>query len=34
MEHTLSFATWFWLTVPMVSVVILSIITYFTESKE
>ena len=31
MEHSLSAATWFWLIVPMAAVVILSVITYFTE---
>ena len=31
MEHSLSFSTWFWLIVPMTAVLILSIITYFTE---
>lgn len=30
---SLSAATWFWLLVPMLSVVLLSIITYFTERK-
>ncbi len=33
MEHTLSTATWFWLVVPMTIVVILSIITFFTEQR-
>jgi hypothetical protein len=33
-QHSLSFATWFWLIVPMTTVVILSLITYFTETKE
>jgi hypothetical protein len=33
MEHTLSTATWFWLVVPMSVVVILSIITFFTEQR-
>ena len=28
MEHALSFATWFWLIVPMSAVVVLSLITY------
>lgn len=28
MEHTLSFATWFWLIVPMSTVVLLSLVTY------
>ncbi len=28
MEHALSFATWFWLIVPMSAVVALSLITY------
>lgn len=28
MEHALSFATWFWLIVPMSAVVLLSLITY------
>lgn len=28
MEYSLSFATWFWLLVPMSAVVILSLITY------
>jgi hypothetical protein len=28
MEHALSFATWFWLVVPMCAVVLLSLITY------
>jgi hypothetical protein len=28
MEHSLSFATWFWLIVPMSTVVVLSLITY------
>lgn len=35
MEQTsLSFATWFWLLVPMLGVVILSIVTYFIESRK
>ena len=33
MEHTLSASTWFWLVVPMTAVVILSLITFFTERK-
>lgn len=28
MEHSLSFATWFWLIVPMSGIVLLSLITY------
>ena len=28
MEHALSFATWFWLIVPMGGVVLLSLVTY------
>lgn len=28
MEHALSFATWFWLIVPMSAVVLLSLVTY------
>lgn len=28
MEHSLSFATWFWLIVPMCAVLVLSFITY------
>lgn len=28
MEHSLSFATWFWLVVPMSGIVLLSVITY------
>jgi hypothetical protein len=28
MEHALSFATWFWLIVPMCTVVLLSLVTY------
>ncbi|MGM0587583.1 MAG: hypothetical protein ACQETE_04140 [Bacteroidota bacterium] len=31
---SLSAATWFWLLVPMLSVVLLSVITYFTERKQ
>jgi hypothetical protein len=31
MEHALSFDTWFWLIVPMATVVVLSVITFFTE---
>ncbi|SDI41662.1 hypothetical protein SAMN05216352_107186 [Alteribacillus bidgolensis] len=31
MEHALTGATWFWLLVPMPLLIILSIITYFTE---
>jgi hypothetical protein len=34
MEQTsLSFAAWFWLLVPMLGVVMLSIVTYFIETK-
>lgn len=28
MEHALSFATWFWLIVPMSAVLVLSLVTY------
>ncbi|WP_372878119.1 hypothetical protein [Pseudomonas sp.] len=28
MEHALSFATWFWLIVPMGGIVLLSLVTY------
>lgn len=28
MEHSLSIATWFWLLVPMIGVMVLSLITY------
>ncbi len=31
MEYALSFGTWFWLIVPMTMVVVLSVITFFTE---
>ncbi len=34
MEHTLTAATWFWLLVPMPLLIILSVITYFTERRE
>ena len=33
MEHALSASTWFWLIAPMTAVVILSVITYFTERR-
>ncbi len=31
MESSLTAATWFWLLVPMLACVVLSLITYFTE---
>jgi len=34
MEHTLTDATWAWLMVPMLSLVVLSVVTYFTEKGE
>ncbi len=33
MESALSSATWFWLIAPMTAVVILSLITFFTERR-
>jgi len=33
-QTSLNFATWFWLLVPMLGVVLISIITYFIESKK
>lgn len=32
-ETSLSFASWFWLFVPMLTVVVLSIVTFFYETK-
>jgi hypothetical protein len=33
-EYTLTTATWFWLLIPMPLLVVLSIITFFTERRE
>ncbi len=32
-ETSLNFATWFWLFVPMLAVVVISIVTYFYETR-
>ena len=34
MEFTLTAATWAWLLIPMPLLILLSIITYFTENKK
>jgi hypothetical protein len=34
MEHALTAATWFWLFIPMPLLIVLSIVTYFTEGRE
>ncbi|SDX97130.1 hypothetical protein SAMN05421736_10140 [Evansella caseinilytica] len=34
MEHALTAATWFWLFVPMPLLIVLSLITFFTEGRE
>ena len=34
MEFTLTSATWAWLLIPMPLLILLSVITYFTESKK
>lgn len=33
-EHALTGATWFWLFVPMLTLVVISIITVFTERSD
>lgn len=34
MEFALTTATWFWLFIPMPLLIVLSIVTYFTEGRE
>ena len=34
MEYVITDATWAWLMVPMLSIIILSVVTYFTEKGE
>lgn len=34
MEFTLTTATWFWLFIPMPLLIVLSVVTYFTEGRE
>lgn len=33
MEHALSASTWFWLIAPMTALVVLSLITFFTDGR-